>query len=582
VKTPADRAAPLVVTAAAAPLVEPAAAARLAGRAAAVPLVATVAAALLYAAFVPDLLLDWDPIQFALSLDRFSMPVHQPHPPGYLGFLAVAWAFHAAGMSAATSVQAASVAFAAASVGALAFVARRLWGGAAALVAAAAFATHPVTIFYAVSGESYAAEPLAACLLVALAAAAAGHRPPAAFAAAAPGRLSRAAVAFFLAYGLSGGIRQGLPIYFAPLAAWVLLRSVRGLPARAAARAVAVAAGAALAGVVAWLAPAAALAGGLGEWLRMTLSQHLSLFAASFSPLLGAGGGMVAANLGALGRAAASLSIPAAVAAVLAIPAALRRPSVATAPGRVPLLALWIVPPLLWFSAMWLSKPGYLLVVAPGVAVAVGAVLARALPGPRAAPAVAIAIAGAQVALFLAPPFAWSAHLSPCSLPAIAYGQRTGADALDAIRAEAAGDPGSIAVVTRYGGGLSFRAAMMHLPEARVLWLVDRESTGAPVTGVDACEGHGGGTTCVSGHGFWERLDLPERAEVRLPPAVRRVVWVGEGPFFDALSGAARGPAAGVGVREVRAGLAGTIRVSDLPPPPEPWRVEIGPYAFIR
>ena len=37
------------------------------------------------APFRAERLSGWDPVNFALALDRWDLALHQPHPPGYLG-----------------------------------------------------------------------------------------------------------------------------------------------------------------------------------------------------------------------------------------------------------------------------------------------------------------------------------------------------------------------------------------------------------------------------------------------------------------------------------------------------------------
>src|SRR5690606_32845817 len=41
--------------------------------------------------FRSDFLVNWDAVQFALGTESFSLEHHQPHPPGYIGYVAAGW-----------------------------------------------------------------------------------------------------------------------------------------------------------------------------------------------------------------------------------------------------------------------------------------------------------------------------------------------------------------------------------------------------------------------------------------------------------------------------------------------------------
>jgi len=87
---------------------------------------------------------DWDSVNFALALDSFDVPKHQPHPPGYPIYVAagklvhLVIADHAAALTLVSSLSGAAVA-------AMFFVLlRRSVDWAVALVAAAAMALSPL------------------------------------------------------------------------------------------------------------------------------------------------------------------------------------------------------------------------------------------------------------------------------------------------------------------------------------------------------------------------------------------------------------------------------------------------------
>jgi hypothetical protein len=164
------------------------------------------------------------------------------------------------------------------------------------------------------------------------------------------------------------------------------------------------------------------------------------------------------------------------------------------------------------------------------------------------------------------------------SQPSLAYDQARADGVISAVRDLAGPDPSSVVVLATWGG-IGFRAAMYHMPEFRVLWLVDADTTGAPRRGVDVCSAMQHEVKCGSG-GFWTSWDLPVSAAVWLDPEVRRLAWIGgpAGRSIRALPGAAA--AAGLEVREVPAGPYEALRVVEVPAGPV--RMVVGPYAFTR
>jgi hypothetical protein len=518
------------------------------------------ATALAFLAFLPGRLWAWDPLQFALGLDHFSLRMHQPHAPGYVGYLALAWLLHQAGLAADRAVQAAGVLSAAAAVGVLYTLGRRIASARAGVVAALLLATNSAFCYQAVTGESYPAEALVGTLLVL---AGLAIRPG--------GRLSDLA-GLGLAYGLAGGVRQGIVVLFLPFFAWRVLHACRGAGPRGTVVRLALAGAGAGAGALAWLVPLLALAGGLRPWLELTRAEHFDLFARTYSPLFGASWAGVKVNLDMAWRFVASVVVPALPVALLLLPMG-RDPRDGRSPPPA-LWWLWIGPPLAWIVAMWISKQGHALALAPGVALLAAVAIERLPAGASLKSLLAGAVVAAQLALFLAPPEAWSATVSASSAPALELADTDTAAQLDAIRGLAGDDPASVVVAAR-DGLPSFRTAMVYLPDTPVWWLMDAGSTGVGGRGVDACEGLHGQVDCLSGAGFWERSDLPPAATVPLSAAVRAIVWA-VGPADDF----ARALGAAIPARQVPAGRHGELAVTDVPP--GPFTLRAGPYTFVR
>src|SRR5713101_68384 len=118
--------------------------------------------------FRARLLPTWDAVQFALALDRYDIATHQPHPPGYILYVAAAQLVKVLVGDSAQSLVWLSIA---ASGTAVFFVHRLAWmlyGRLAAAVAAVGFATSPLFWFYGEVGLPYAVEAALASLVAML------------------------------------------------------------------------------------------------------------------------------------------------------------------------------------------------------------------------------------------------------------------------------------------------------------------------------------------------------------------------------------------------------------------------------
>ncbi len=118
-------------------------------------------------------LLDIDDANLAASVLRFDVTNHQPHPPGYLGYVLILKLVHLlSGLPAITVTRVVSRGFALAAILVTWRATLRLAPSArgAALWAAALVALHPILLFYGVDAQTHSAEAaLSAGLLWALA-----------------------------------------------------------------------------------------------------------------------------------------------------------------------------------------------------------------------------------------------------------------------------------------------------------------------------------------------------------------------------------------------------------------------------
>jgi len=300
------------------------------------------------------MLYNWDAVQFALALHEFDIAKHQPHPPGYLLYVALGRLLNASLADPTLAYVALAMLFSAGSTFVLYWLARRIYDRVTAVIAASLLAVSPLFWFYGSVGLTYAGEAFAASLVAWFAyRALSGHVPSLYWGA--------------LALGLTGGMRQSVLVLLLPL--W-LGSALIGIPSR---RRQLIAGGILLASVLAWLLPMLWLTGGaaayvgastqlygsvllptsvLGGSLEITLAQVRYLLE---STLVG---------LGPLGLVA------------LILPAYSRRVG-----WHRPewFLLGWMVPPIIFYMLIHFGQAGYVLTFLPALVILLSRVLAWAV-----------------------------------------------------------------------------------------------------------------------------------------------------------------------------------------------------------
>jgi hypothetical protein len=300
------------------------------------------------------MLYNWDAVQFALALHEFDIAKHQPHPPGYLLYVALGRLLNASLADPTLAYVALAMLFSAGSTFVVYWLARRLYGRASAITAASLLAVSPLFWFYGSVGLTYAGEAFAALVVAWFAyGALTGHVPSLYWGA--------------LALGLTGGMRQSVLLLLLPL--W-LGSALIGIRSR---RRVAIAGAILLVAVLAWLVPMLWLTGGpaayvgastqlygsmllptsvLGGSLEVTLAQVRYLLE---STLVG---------LGPLGLAA------------LALPAYSRRNG-----WHRPewFLLGWMVPPSIFYMLIHFGQAGYVLTFLPALVILLSHILVWAV-----------------------------------------------------------------------------------------------------------------------------------------------------------------------------------------------------------
>jgi hypothetical protein len=341
-------------------------------------------------------LFNWDAIQFALGVQRFDLVAHRPHPPGYLGYIALGRIFTAASGG---DPQVGLVLLSAVAEGAgvlLAYcAARALWGRFAGWAAALLLASSPLFWIYGGAALTYALEPTLAIAVTWLAyRACQGDR--------------RSLVAGAVVAALAGAIRPTDEVFLAVPLAWAGWRGLR----RGDRAVLAAALGAGVAATLAWLMPLLVASGGIFRYV--VASRELSARASATSAVwkLGAeglrinGSAVVFALVLALGS-----FLPLLLTYLLS-----RRAARVTLPGPplgrdfLVLAAALLLPALAVYDLVHIGQMGYVLLLLPALVLPAGVVLdslARAIAGNQRAPIVrGVALAAcvvANVAIFALP-----------------------------------------------------------------------------------------------------------------------------------------------------------------------------------
>ena len=204
------------------------------------------------------MLYNWDAVQFALALREFDVAKHQPHPPGYLLYVALGRLLNILLADPNLAYVTLAMVFSAATTVSVFWLARALYDRVTAAAAATLLAVSPLFWFYGSVGLTYAGEAFGASLVAAFAYGALRGRPRSLYGCAA-------------ALGLVGGIRPSVLVLLFPLCLACAVMGIRNLRRLLAAAAVMVAA------VLSWFLPMLWLTGGLTAYLRASSQLYGSV-----------------------------------------------------------------------------------------------------------------------------------------------------------------------------------------------------------------------------------------------------------------------------------------------------------------
>jgi Dolichyl-phosphate-mannose-protein mannosyltransferase len=296
------------------------------------------------------MLYNWDAVQFALALREFDVSKHQPHPPGYLLYVALGRLLNIPLGDPNLAYVALAMVFSAATTVAVYWLARALYDRVTAAAAATLLAVSPLFWFYGSVGLTYAGEAFGASLVAAFAYGALRGNP-------------RALYGCAVALGLVGGIRQSVLVLLFPLCvacAFLGVRSVRRLLVAATLMVVA---------VLSWFLPMVWLTGGLRPYLRVSTQLYgsvvlpTSVLGGSLDVTLAQARYVLASVIVGLGPLTLAL---------FALPLYIRRAGW----GRGDwFLVAWIVPPAAFYTLVHFGQAGYVLTFLPALVILLSRVL---------------------------------------------------------------------------------------------------------------------------------------------------------------------------------------------------------------
>jgi hypothetical protein len=341
-------------------------------------------AALIRIPFRASYLVNWDSVNFALGVESFDLESHQPHPPGYLGYVLLGRVIDWLVRDPVTALTAISVVAGSAATMLVYLLATRMTSERAAIIAAALFGTSPLVWYYSEVALTYILEVALAVPLVLLILEARKQR-----------RAGLLMVATVLLAAM-GAIRQTSLILFLPLLIYGAMAFAPKVRFRSAALLAALS--------MTWLVPLVILSGGPINYLRLS-SQLAELTGGA--TWLGSGAGLVQNFVVVTAALVVGLHV-----ALLAIPisALSKVKSRRLESEHRRILIVWGLPALLVYLFIHSGQLGYVLVLLPIGIIWASKVFDAHITVPALRPALAgVLIAVNAVGFFVLPEVAYSA-----------------------------------------------------------------------------------------------------------------------------------------------------------------------------
>ena len=318
------------------------------------------------------MLYNWDAVQFALALNEYDVVKHQPHPPGYILYVALGRLVNYWLGDPTAAYVLLAVVFSGLTTFVVYYLARAAYDRATALASGTLLAVSPLFWFYGSVGLTYAGEALVASVVAYFS-----------FRALRGSETDAWLAAGYL--GLAGGLRQSVLVLLFPLWLGSVAFGVRRL------RTVVIGLAVIAAAALAWFVPMIWITGGLARYVEASLDlaetvvKPTSIIGGAFEVTFRMSRYMLESIVVALGPL---------VLAVLLIPWYARRHGFG---AREWFLAAWALPAVLVYTLVHFGQAGYVLTFLPALVILLSRVLLVALGSalssrPRLRTAVAAAV----------------------------------------------------------------------------------------------------------------------------------------------------------------------------------------------
>jgi len=318
------------------------------------------------------ILYNWDAVQFALALNEYDVVKHQPHPPGYMLYVALGRLVNHWLRDPTAAYVVLAVAFSGLTTFVVYYVARAVYDRPTALASGTLLAVSPLFWFYGSVGLTYAGEALAASVVAYFS-----------FRALRGGETDAWLAAGYL--GLAGGLRQSVLVLMFPLWFGTTAVGVRRL------RTVVIGLGVIAITALAWFVPMIWITGGLARYVEASLDlaetvvKPTSILGGAFETTVRMSRYLLESIVVALGPL---------VLAILLLPWYIRRHGFG---AREWFLTTWALPAVLVYTLVHFGQAGYVLTFLPALVILLSHVVLVALgsllssrPHLRAAVAVAV------------------------------------------------------------------------------------------------------------------------------------------------------------------------------------------------
>ncbi len=300
------------------------------------------------------LLYNWDAVQFALALQEYDVAKHQPHPPGYILYVALGRFAHAWLADPVSAYVALAVVFSGLGTFVVYFLARAVYDRPTALASSSLLAVSPLFWFYGSGGLIYAAEAVLASVVAYFA-----------FRALRGSETDAWLAAAYL--GLAAGLRQSLLVLLFPLWLGAVLVGVRR------ARTVAVGLAILALAVLAWFVPMVWLTGGLERYVEASHQLAISVV----TPTSVVGGPLdVTVRMSRYLLESVVVALGPLAGAILLLPWYARRHGWGR---REWFLVGWTIPPVAVYTLVHFGQAGYVLTFLPALVILLTHVLLAAL-----------------------------------------------------------------------------------------------------------------------------------------------------------------------------------------------------------